>query len=247
MIVSLKNKVIVVTGSSSGIGAELADSCAQSGADVVVHYKTKKQEAEKVFEKITCCGTDCMILKADLTDEKQVKQFYRDIISHYGRVDVLVNNAGICKDALCTIMSANTWNSVVDTNLSSVFYCCKHFSKTMIGNKSGKIINIASYKGVIGCIGQTNYSASKAGIIGLTKTLAREFSIFNISVNAVCPGFIVTPLNSGVSAKLKKAEEQSLLPIKDNMPTLMNTLVFMSSDMFEGVTGQVIHIDSRVI
>lgn len=247
MNVSLENKVVVVTGSSSGIGAELAVAFARNGANVVVHYNTRAEQAEKVYEKALRYGTDCILIKANLAVEAQVKSLYEEVIRHYGRVDVLINNAGMCKDALCSIMSANTWKTVVETNLYSVFYCCKYFSKYMIRHNYGKIINVASYKGVVGCDGQANYSASKAGVIGLTKTLARELSAFNISVNAVCPGFILTMLNKKTPMKIAKAKQQSLMPINNNMSTLVNTMLFMSSDRFEGVTGQVIHVDSRIV
>ncbi len=247
MHITLENKVVVVTGSSSGIGAELVNAFAMNGANVVVHYNTKENEAKRIYESVSKYGTDCLLIKANLTDEAQVKYLYNEVLAHYGKVDILINNAGMCKDSLCTMMSSNTWHQVIETNLSSVFYCCKHFSKNMISRKSGKIINIASYKGIVGCKGQVNYSASKAGIVGLTKTVARELASFNISANVLCPGFIVTPLNSGNTEKLKKASEQSLLSITDNMKTLVHTILFMASDLFQGVTGQVIHIDSRVV
>lgn len=247
MNVKLNQKVIVVTGSSRGIGRALAEAMAENGANVVVHYNRSVDKAQEVYESVCSYGGDCMLVQADLTDEKQVREFYKSVISHYGKVDVLINNAGKCKDSLCTVMSENTWSSVVDTNLSSTFFCCKHFSKAMINQNCGKIFNVSSYKGIAGCKGQVNYSASKAGLIGLTKSLAKELSSFGICVNAVCPGFILTSLNNKSPEKVKIAQDISLLPISMNKTTLVNTMVFMASDLFENVTGQVINIDSRVV
>ncbi len=247
MKTELNGKVIVITGASHGIGRELAEMMADNGANVVINYNKSVDEAEEVLCRISKTNFGCTLVRADVTDENQVRDFYRQVMKRYGKVDVLINNAGKCKDSLFTIMSQNTWKNVLDTNLSSAFYCSKHFSKAMIKQNSGKIFNIASYKGQEGCSGQANYSASKAGLIGLTKTMAKELSHFGICVNAVCPGFIVTSLNKASGNKINMAKEQSLLPIEKNLSALINTLTFMASDNFENVSGQVFNIDSRVI
>lgn len=246
MNISLKDKIIVVTGASRGIGRELSIALAQQGATVIATYNKsvdKGLEVERILKSYT---PDSVSLKVDLTDEEQVKRFYQTVNRQFGRVDVLFNNAGCCKDALCPVMSSNSWDTVIKTNMYSVFYCCKYFSKTMILQKQGKIFNIASYKGIAGCKGQTNYSASKAGVIAFTKSLARELASFGIIVNSVCPGFIITSLNEKSEMKIAAARNQSLLPIDNNLQTLINSLVFLSSDLFQNVTGQTFSFDSRI-
>ena len=187
-----------------------------------------------------------MIIKADVSLPSEVMNMYKLVITKYGKIDVLINNAGICDDNLIQMMPLKQWDRVIRTNLTGTYLCCREFSKAMIRRKQGKIINIASYKGMHGCVGQANYSASKAGIIGVTRTLAQEFSQYNISVNAVCPGFVLTDLNKGNKDKLEKAKESSLLSIQHNLEDLVSLVLFLSSDYINCISGQVINVDSRI-
>ena len=195
MMIDISDKVIVITGSSRGIGRELAIALAKENAKVVINYLNSELAARKLYEEITSYNTNCLLVKADITKLEDVSKLYHKTIDSYGKVDVLINNAGICDDNMIQLMSEKQWRKVLDVNLTGAYLCSRTFSKTMIKQKSGKIINIASLKGQEGCESQVNYSASKAGLIGFTKALAKEFGKYNITVNGVCPGFIVTDLN----------------------------------------------------
>lgn len=236
----------MVTGSSRGIGRELIRKFAVEGANVVINYFQSPQLAEDLYQEVSAFTSNCIMVKADVTDIKQVHHLCEETIQAFGQVDVLINNAGICSDNLIMLMSESQWTNILETNLSSVFLCSKVFSKEMIKRQSGKIINISSLKGQLGSDGQTNYCASKAGVIGFTKALAKELGQFNISVNAVCPGYIPTDLNRHNKQKEKVAEEKSILNIHAALDDLLNFLVFISSNLLNGVSGQVFNLDSRI-
>lgn len=246
MDVNIKEKVIVITGSSRGLGAQMAYRFAKEGAFVVINYHHSKEVAEKLFAKISEFNSNCMCICCDVTDQEQIKHMKREIIKKYGRVDVLINNAGICSDNLCLVMPYEQWRSVLKTNLDSTYLCSKHFGKEMYRIKKGKIINIASFKGQAGSEGQCNYAASKAAVIGFTKTLAKEMGEYNVSVNAICPGYIKTDLNSKSIKKNQAAKQMSVMPIDGCLDDLLNFLIFMISDNLLSVSGRVFNLDSRV-
>lgn len=246
MEIDLKDKVIVITGSSKGIGKEIAYRFALEGAKVVVNYNNSEEEALSLYNTIKAFNPNCMVVKADVTKKEEVQFLCSEVIKQFNRIDILINNAGICSDNLITFLSEEQWHSVIDTNLNSVFLCSKVFSKEMIKKQQGKIINIASFKGQVGFEGQTNYSASKAGVIGFTKALAKELSHFGIHVNAVCPGYIETDLNKENQQKKVVANQLSSHGIENNLNSLISFLVLLSSDHMNGVSGQVFNIDSRL-
>ena len=182
----------------------------------------------------------------DVTDERMVQKAISDIWQSFGPIDVLINNAGILADNFCAVMKNTEWQRVIDTNLTGVFNVCKFVSRKMIPRKSGNIINIASYKGLAGCKGQVNYSASKAGVIALTRSLAREMGRHSIQVNAICPGFIPSKLNQFSKEKTERAKNESLLRIENNLEDTANFVAFLAGGQMSSVTGQVFCIDSRI-
>ncbi len=246
MIVDISNKVIVVTGSSKGIGKELIRAFAKENAKVVITYFHSEHEAMELHKEIIQYNPNCLKIKTDVKSQDNVSRLYNETISVFGKVDILINNAGICDDSPIQLMPEEQWRNVIDVNLTGAYLCCRAFSKAMIHQRSGKIINISSLKGQEGCAGQVNYSASKAGLIGFTKALAKELGKFNIAVNAVCPGFIVTDLNRINREKKNIAESKSLIPTDYIFDDLINFLIYMSSDMFSSVSGRVFNLDSRI-
>lgn len=250
MFYDLEDKVIVITGSSRGIGAHLIQAIAKEKAKVVLNYNKSEKEAAEIAMKISEYNKHVIKVKADITKAEEVKYLYRKTIEEYGKVDVLINNAGISKNNLLFRISEDQWDDVVSTNLKGTFLCSKYFAKSMIRQKKGKIINIASLLGVTGCAGQSNYSASKAGVIALTKSIAKEIGKWNISVNAICPGYVPTDLENGDSAKQfdissQKPEVNDYLSNVNYLDALTNFVIFMCSDLFHSITGQVFHLDSR--
>lgn len=246
MIVNVSNKVIIITGASKGIGGQLAKAFSKEGAIVVMNYCHSKEEAEKIYSEVVLNSPNSLLIKADVCNKNEVTKMCREVVKKLGRVDILINNAGICDDNLIQMMSFEQWQRVIDVNLTGTFLCSKEVSKIMIKQKYGKIINIASLKGQEGTAGQVNYSASKAGIIGFTKALAKELGEFNISVNAVCPGFIVTNLNRHNESKKNIAETRSLLSIDSMLDDLIGILIYMASNKFIGISGRVFNFDSRI-
>lgn len=243
----LKDKVILVTGSSRGLGKLLVKGLVASRANLIINYRSNEQAALELLEEISCYNSDCIAIQANVCEEGQVKKMYKEIMNHYGRLDVLINNAGICDDDYIQFMSYTQWDRVIKNNLYSSFLCCRHFSKALIKNGGGKIINIASLKGQVGSEGQCNYSASKAGMIGLTKALARELGPHNISVNAVCPGFAVTDLNRDNKNKVSFAFKMSTMSMEFASEDLVNFITFFCSDCIRGVSGRVFNLDSRIL
>lgn len=246
MNIDISEKVVVITGSSRGIGSKLVSAFAKENAKVVINYFNNYESAIKLYKEVKKTNADCILVKADVTNQKDVQLLYGKTIEAFGQVDILINNAGVCSDNLLFMMKTSQWQHVMNTNLNSVYYCCKIFSKAMIKAKQGKIINIASLKGQLGSEGQTNYSASKAGMIGFSKALAKELGTFNISVNVVCPGFIVTDLNRHNRKKVEKAKEMSVLSIENCLNDLVGFILYLSSDAIKGVSGQIFNIDSRL-
>lgn len=247
MNIDLSEKVIVVTGSSRGLGNVMVRYLAANGAQTIINYKNNREAAEELLSEINRDNDKCDIVKADVTKEAEVKELYRSVIMKYGKIDILINNAGACDDNYIQFMNMEQWEHVIRSNLYSTFLCSRLFSKSMIKTGGGKIINIASLKGQIGSEGQCNYSASKAGVIGLTKALAREFGRYNISVNAVCPGFIVTDLNRNNKNKVEYALDMSALNLEHSLSDLANFVVYFCSDYVKGISGRVFNLDSRIL
>ena len=238
----LSGKVALVTGASRGIGKAIAISLGKLGAEVIVNYSASDASAEEVAKLINDKGGSSYKLKFDVSDEESVNTAINQIIRDSGKIDILINNAGITRDGLLMRMKASQWDEVLNTNLKGVFLCTKNVSKFMIKQRSGKIINITSIVGLIGNPGQANYSASKAGVIGFTKTCAKEFASRGIKVNAIAPGFIETEMTENLNTDdLLKMIPLGKLGSTDQIASLVNFLV--SSDASEYITGQTISID----
>jgi len=238
----LSGKVALVTGASRGIGKSIAISLGLLGAEVIVNYSSSDASAEEVAKSINDKGGSSYKLKFDVSDEESVSTAINQIIRDSGKIDILINNAGITRDGLLMRMKASQWDEVLNTNLKGVFLCTKNVSKFMIKQRSGKIINITSIVGLIGNPGQANYSASKAGVIGFTKTCAKEFASRGIKVNAIAPGFIETEMTENLNTDdLLKMIPLGKLGSADQIASLVDFLV--SSDASEYITGQTISID----
>ena len=238
----LSGKVALVTGASRGIGKAIAMSLGELGAEVIVNYSASDASAEEVAKSINDKGGSSYKLKFDVSDEESVNTAINQIIRDSGKIDILINNAGITRDGLLMRMKASQWDEVLNTNLKGVFLCTKNVSKFMMKERSGKIVNITSIVGLIGNPGQANYAASKAGVIGFTKTCAKEFASRGIKVNAIAPGFIETEMTENLNTDdLLKMIPLGKLGSADQIASLVNFLV--SSDASEYITGQTISID----
>ena len=238
----LSGRVALVTGASRGIGKAIAISLGKLGAEVIVNYSASDASAEEVVKSINEKGGSSYKLKFDVSDEESVNKAVNQIIRDSGKIDILINNAGITRDGLLMRMKASQWDEVLNTNLKGVFLCTKNVSKFMMKERSGKIVNITSIVGLIGNPGQANYAASKAGVIGFTKTCAKEFASRGIKVNAIAPGFIETEMTENLRTDdLLKMIPLGKLGSADQIASLVNFLV--SSDASEYITGQTISID----
>ena len=246
MVIDISDKIVVVTGASRGIGKEIALNLAKENASVIMTYNSNKMEAEELFQNICSFNDKCMLMKCDVTKADEVRILYKNILNKYNKVDVLINNAGICDDNRVQMMSLEQWAKVIEVNLTGCFICSRTISKNMILNQSGKILNVSSIKGLEGCVGQSNYSASKAGVIAFTKSFAKEVGKFNVAVNAVCPGFIVTDLNRNNEEKRKIAESRSVLDYTNSLKDVVNFVLYYVSDMLRGASGQTFILDSRI-
>lgn len=240
----LNGKVAVVTGASRGIGRQIAISMAKEGAVVIVNYNGSAAKAEDVVKEITEAGGQAEAVQCNVSDYSAAEAFLKDIISRYKRIDILVNNAGITRDNLLMKMSEEEFDAVIDTNLKGAFNCIKHVSRQMLKQKGGRIINISSVSGVMGNAGQANYCASKAGVIGLTKSVAREIGSRGITVNAIAPGFIDTEMTAVLPDDVKKAMGEQI-PLKRFGMTedVAQAAVFLASDRAAYITGQVLCVD----
>ena len=198
-----ENKIVLVTGAGRGIGASIAKRFASEGAEVIVNYSGNDEAAQKTVDEITATGGQAQKYKCSVNDSESVKVMIDEIIKEFGRIDILVNNAGITKDGLMLRMTDEDFDRVIDVNLKGTFNCTKYVSKYMLKQKSGKIINISSVVGLSGNAGQVNYSASKAGIIGITKSAAKELSSRGITVNAVAPGYVDTDMTKVLSDNIR--------------------------------------------
>lgn len=240
----LTDKVAVVTGGSRGIGREIALTLAAEGAVVVVNYNGSAAKAEAVVAEIKTAGGKAEAVQCDVADFDRAAEFISYVIKTYGRVDILINNAGITRDNLLMKMSEEEFDTVISTNLKGAFNCTRHVSRQMLKQRSGRIINLSSVSGVIGNAGQANYCASKAGLIGLTKSVARELASRGITANAVAPGFIQTEMTEVLSDNVKSAATEQI-PMKrfGSARDIAETVAFLASDAAGYITGQVICID----
>lgn len=242
----LKDKVALVTGASRGIGKAAALALASQGAKVVVNYARSGEAAEATVNEITEAGGEAIALQADVSQAEAVDDLIKATLDKFGRIDVLVNNAGITKDTLLLRMKPEQWQAVIDLNLTGVFLCTKAVSKTMLKQRSGRIINIASVAGQMGNPGQANYSAAKAGVIGFTKTVAKELANRGVTVNAVAPGFIETDMTED----LKSDDIIKFIPLgRYGKPEeVAGTIRFLAADPAAAyITGQVFNVDGGMV
>lgn len=243
----LENKIAVVTGAGRGIGRGIALALAREGAMVVVNYNGSKERAEEVVRTIEEAGGKAAAIQCNISDFEAAKEFFANVVKEYGKIDILVNNAGITKDNLMMKMSEEEFQSVIQTNLAGTFHGVKFVTRPMIKQRQGRIINIASVSGVIGNMGQANYSASKAGVIGLTKAAAKELASRNITVNAVAPGFVATEMTDVLSDSVKEAAVATIpLGRFGEVEDIAETVVFLASDKAKYITGQVICVDGGI-
>ncbi len=238
------SKNVLVTGASRGIGRSIALQFAEEGYNVAVNYAGNKDKAEAVVEEIKGKGVESFAIQANVANGDEVKAMIKEVVSTFGSIDVLVNNAGITRDNLLMRMKEQEWDDVIDTNLKGVFNCIQKVTPQMLRQKSGSIINLSSVVGSVGNPGQANYVATKAGVVGLTKSTARELASRNITVNAVAPGFIVSDMTDALSDDLK---EQMLdqIPLKrfGKDQDIADTVTFLASDKAKYITGQTIHVN----
>ncbi len=240
----LEGKIALVTGASRGIGRQIALKLAGQGAFVIVNYNGSAAKAEETVKEIEVAGGKAEAVQCNVSDFEACGQMLTDVVAKHGRLDILVNNAGITRDNLLMKMSEEDFDAVISTNLKGVFNCVKHISRQMLKQRAGRIINISSVSGVLGNAGQANYCAAKAGVIGLTKSAARELASRGITVNAVAPGFITTEMTDVLSDSVKAAATEQI-PMKHFGSTedIAAAVAFLASDEAGYITGQVLSVD----
>jgi 3-oxoacyl-[acyl-carrier protein] reductase len=245
---NLSGKVAVVTGASRGIGRAIAVELARRGAKVVVNYAKDADGANVTVEAIRAAGGEAKAAQADVSDYKAAEGLIKTAVEAYGSLEILVNNAGTTRDMVIMMMPEADWDLVIQTNLKSAFNCSKAAVKTMMRKRTGRIINITSVSGIAGNAGQTNYSASKAGLIGLTKALAREVAPRNVTVNAVAPGFVPTALTETVPPDLKEASLKAIPLGRWGTPEeVAYAVAFLASDEAGYITGQTLSVDGGMV
>lgn len=244
----LKGKTAIVTGSGRGIGKAIAIKLASLGANVVINDIPQSEDADVTCEEIKAMGVGSICIKGDVRNIDDVKTLVDGTVKEFGAVDIFVNNAGVTRDGLMLRMSEEDWDLVMDINLKGAFNCIKTVARPMMKSKGGSIINITSVVGVMGNAGQANYSASKAGLIGLTKTTAKEFSSRGIRCNAVAPGFIQSAMTDKLSDDVKKQYFEAIpLGKFGTVENIADTVAFLASDMSAYITGQVLCVDGGLI
>lgn len=244
----LEGKVALVTGASRGIGREIALGLAKQGADVVVNFSGSEERANQVAAEIKELGRNAIAVQCDVSNSESVTSMVKATIDTFGKLDILVNNAGITKDNLLMRMKEDEWDDVININLKGVFLCTKAVTRQMMKQRSGRIINISSIVGVSGNPGQANYVAAKSGVIGLTKTTAKELSSRGITVNAIAPGFITTDMTDKLTEDVKDQMLKQIPLARFGEPSdIANVVVFLASEDSRYMTGQTLHVDGGMV
>ena len=244
----LEGKVALVTGASRGIGRAVAIRLAKSGAKIAVNYAGNQAAAEEVKQIIEQNGGEAILVQADISNAESVDAMVAAVMEAFGRIDILVNNAGITRDTLLMRMKEADWNAVIQTNLTGVFYVTKAVSKIMMKQRYGKIVNMSSVIGLMGNAGQANYAAAKAGVIGFTKSMAKELAARNITVNAIAPGFIATDMTAVLSDKVKE-DLATKIPMGrlGEADDIASAVLFLVSDSANYITGQTLNVDGGMV
>jgi len=248
MRLDLKDKIALVTGGSRGIGRAIATTLADAGATVVVNYKGNQTAADEVVRAIAAADGQATATQADISKPEDVERLFKDVLERYGKLDILVNNAGITRDTLLLRMKEDDFDAVLQTNLRGVYLCTKAALRPMTKARGGRIINITSVVGLMGNAGQSNYAAAKAGIIGFTKSAAREMASRNITINAVAPGYIETELTGVLSESMRAAILENIPLGRLGMPQdVANLVCFLASDAATYITGQTLTVDGGMV
>lgn len=243
-----QDKVALVTGASRGIGKAIALAFAREGAKVALNYAGNEEAAAKVKEEIEKIGAEGLLVKANVADEEEVNKMLETVMEKFGKVDILVNNAGIVKDGPFIRMKEENWDAVLDTNLKGIFHVTKAVTKSMMKQRFGRIINISSVVGIIGNIGQANYAAAKAGVIGFSKATAKELAGRNITINVVAPGCIETDMTSSLPDKVKEEMLKNIPLGRIGSPQdIAEAVIFLASEKANYITGQVLKVDGGMV
>lgn len=244
----LDGKIALVTGASRGIGRAIALKLAEAGATIAINYAGNVKAAEEVERMILDNGGKAMLIQADVSDLDAVDHMIQTVMNAYGKIDILVNNAGITRDNLLMRMKENDWDDVINTNLKGVYYCTKLASKIMMKQRSGRIINMTSVVGLTGNAGQANYAAAKAGVVGFSKSMAKELASRGITVNLVAPGFIDTDMTAILPEKVKEELTKSIPLAKLGKPEdVASAVLFLASDEASYITGQTLNVDGGMV
>jgi 3-oxoacyl-[acyl-carrier protein] reductase len=247
-MIDLSGKVAVVTGSSRGIGATIVTTLASLGAKVVINHRNSVEQAAAVLQAVEAQGGLAHIIQADVSEADSAQRLIKESLTHWGQIDILVNNAGITRDKFLMMMKEADWDLVLQTNLYSCYHCSKAAVRPMIKRRQGRIINITSVVGLAGQAGQTNYAASKAGVIGFTKSLAKEVGPRNITVNAIAPGYIPTEMTETLPTDLLETIQQNTPLGRMGTPEdIAHAVAFLASDQAGYITGQVLSVDGGLI
>lgn len=246
--IDLSGKVALVTGAGRGIGRATALKLGAAGARVAVNYNASDGPAQEVVDQITSAGGEARAIKADVSKSDEIDTMVNALVKEWGRVDILVNNAGITRDNLMMRMSQDEWDAVMDTNLRSAYFCTRAVLRPMMRNRWGRVISLSSVVGLTGNTGQANYAAAKAGIIGFTKSIAKEVGSRGITANAIAPGFIETDITAVLPEELKQGMIKAIPAERPGQPEdVANAIVFLASDLASYITGQVLNVDGGMV